>query len=128
MILEARDDIAVVGEAADGQEAVEVAATTDPDVVLMDVRMPRLDGIEATRRVVDSGSRARVVMLTTFRPRRAGLRGAAGRRERFPAQGHPPGGVGGGRTRDGPRRGLLAPTVTRRLLDRFAAGLPAEPA
>jgi DNA-binding NarL/FixJ family response regulator len=66
MILEVQDDLNVVGEAGDGAEAVEAARTLDPDVVLMDVRMPETDGIEATRRLLAGGSHARVLMLTTF--------------------------------------------------------------
>jgi DNA-binding NarL/FixJ family response regulator len=64
-LLGTQDDFAVVGTAADGQEAVRLCRAEFPDVVLMDVRMPVLDGIEATRQVVDDGSRApRVIMLT----------------------------------------------------------------
>jgi len=67
MILEAEPDLAVVGEAADGLEAVEVAARARADVVLMDIRMPRLDGIEATERILAAGPDApRVLILTTF--------------------------------------------------------------
>jgi DNA-binding NarL/FixJ family response regulator len=66
MILEAQPDIAVVGEAGDGEEAAELAASTQPDVVLMDIRMPRCDGIEATRRIVRSRPETRIVVLTTF--------------------------------------------------------------
>jgi DNA-binding NarL/FixJ family response regulator len=66
MLLDAERDFEVVGEAADGKEALELTRRHDPDVLLMDVRMPELDGIEATRRLVASGGRARVLVLTTF--------------------------------------------------------------
>jgi DNA-binding NarL/FixJ family response regulator len=66
MILEAHDDIDVVGEAGDGSEAIELARTHHPDVVLMDVRMPRLDGIAATRAIVGERPTTRVLVLTTF--------------------------------------------------------------
>jgi DNA-binding NarL/FixJ family response regulator len=126
LILEAREDIDVVGEAEDGAEAVELARRVDPDVILMDVRMPKLDGVEATRRLTAAGVRARVVILTTFdldeyvhEAIRAGASGFLLKDVR-PAQ-----------LVDAVRvvaagEALLAPTVTRRLLDRFARALPDE--
>jgi DNA-binding NarL/FixJ family response regulator len=66
MILEERSDLELVGEAGDGAEAIALARELDPDVILMDVRMPGVDGVAATRRLIESGSRARVLVLTTF--------------------------------------------------------------
>ncbi|MGH2756768.1 MAG: response regulator [Actinomycetota bacterium] len=67
MILEAEDDMTVVGDAADGDQALQAVARLEPDVILMDIRMPTMDGLEVTRRVTDDPSTAaRVVVLTTF--------------------------------------------------------------
>jgi DNA-binding NarL/FixJ family response regulator len=66
LILEGEDGLEVVGEASDGADAVRQVGRLDPDVVLMDVRMPTLDGIEATRAITSSGARARIIILTTF--------------------------------------------------------------
>lgn len=119
LILDLEPDMEVVGEAADGVECVRLAGEEDPDVVLMDVRMPVLDGIRATRRLVEAGSRARVLVLTTFdldeyvfEALRAGAAGFL--------------------LKDAPREQLvsairqavdgevlLAPSVTRRLVERF---------
>jgi DNA-binding NarL/FixJ family response regulator len=66
LILEGEDDLRIVGEASDGAEAVRLVRELDPDVVLMDVRMPVLDGIEATRAMTATGSAARIIILTTF--------------------------------------------------------------
>jgi DNA-binding NarL/FixJ family response regulator len=65
-ILDAEADFAVVGTAADGAEAVGLVTTLEPDIALMDIRMPEVDGIEATRQIVQSGSATRIVILTTF--------------------------------------------------------------
>jgi DNA-binding NarL/FixJ family response regulator len=66
LVLEAQPDLEVAGEAGDGEQAVELVSRLEPDIVLMDVRMPIMDGVEATRRIVAAGARARVIILTTF--------------------------------------------------------------
>ena len=123
MILDSRPDLEVVGEAADGAQAVTLVDRLTPDVVLMDVRMPVMDGLEATRQIVAAGGRTRVVVLTTYdvddavyAALRAGASGFLLKDAR-PAE-----------LVEAVRvvaRGdaLLAPSVTRRLLDRFAATL-----
>jgi len=119
------DDVTLVGEAADGREAVELVRRSRPDVVLMDVRMPHVDGIEATRRIQALADPPHVLILTTFDLDDyvyAALRA----------------GASGFLLKDAPRHdliaavraaaagnALLAPTVTRRLIERFAR-LPAE--
>ena len=124
MILEARDDLEVVGEAENGAQAAELAEQHRPDVVLMDVRMPVLDGIEATRRIVDSGNSARIIVLTTFDADEyvfAALRaGASG----FLLKDVRPADLVEAIRVVARGDALLAPTVTRRLLDRFALELP----
>jgi len=66
LIIEGRPDLEIVGEAEDGMQAVALVQELDPDVILLDIRMPNLDGIEATKRIVASASRTRVLVLTTF--------------------------------------------------------------
>ncbi|MFG3689259.1 response regulator [Micromonospora sp. NPDC047740] len=123
MIIDARPDLTVVGEAADGVEAVAVVNRTRPDVVLMDVRMPRQDGIAATRELVAAGNPARVVMLTTFDLDEhvyAALRAGA---SAFLLKDTRPADLAEA-VRVVAHGEALAPTVTRRLLDRFADRLP----
>jgi DNA-binding NarL/FixJ family response regulator len=124
MIVDSRDDLEVVGEAGDGVEAVALAGSLRPDVVLMDVRMPRMDGIEATRQLAAAGNPARVVILTTFdldEPVFAALRaGASG----FLLKDTRPDDLAAAIRVVARGEALLAPTVTRRLLDRFAGELP----
>ena len=124
-VLDARPDLTVVGEAADGVEAVTVATRTRPDVVLMDVRMPRRDGIAATRDLVAAGNPARVVMLTTFDLDEhvyAALRAGA---SAFLLKDTRPADLAEAVRVVARGEALLAPTVTRRLLDRYADRLPA---
>jgi DNA-binding NarL/FixJ family response regulator len=124
MILDQRPGIEVVGEAEDGLQAIALAERRSPDVILMDVRMPKLDGLEATRRLVAAGSPARIVILTTFdldeyvyEAIRAGASGFLLKDARPSQLVEAIEVVAGGEA-------LLAPAVTRRLLDRFAESLP----
>jgi DNA-binding NarL/FixJ family response regulator len=130
MIIEHEDDLTVVGEAADGVEVVELAGRAAPDVVLMDVRMPRLDGIEATRQIVASRSdHPRVLVLTTFDDDEY-VYGAL----RAGASGFLLKDVGPDPLVDAIRavarhEALLSPAVTRRFIERFLTledGLPAD--
>ncbi|GAA3806242.1 response regulator transcription factor [Sphaerisporangium flaviroseum] len=124
MILDARADLEVVGEAADGREAVALVDRLRPDVVLMDVRMPDVDGLEATRRIVASGSPARVIILTTYDVDEsvfAALRAGA---SAFLLKDVRPAELVEAIRVVARGDALLAPSVTRRLLDRFAEALP----
>jgi DNA-binding NarL/FixJ family response regulator len=128
LILDLAEGIEVAGEAADGREAVSLAKELQPDVVLMDVRMPELDGIEATRRLRQAGVESRVLVLTTFDLDEyvyAAVRA----------------GASGFLLKDAPReqlvtavrtvaRGeaLLAPAITQRLIERFVARPPLDEA
>lgn len=132
MMLQAEDDIDVVGEATDGTAALDAARIHDPDVLLMDVRMPGLDGIQATGRLTGANARTRVLVLTTFdfdeyvyRAMKAGASGFLlkdATREQLAAAVRT---VAAGEA-------LLAPAITRRLLEDFcqrpppSASLPPE--
>ena len=118
-MLEAHDDIDVVGEAGDGAEAVEQARLRRPDVVLMDIRMPRMDGIEATRRLSAADRPPRVLILTTFDVDEyvyeAMRAGAAG----FLLKDTAPAKLAHGVRTVAAGEALLAPTVTRRLIEHY---------
>ncbi|MBE1532938.1 response regulator [Actinomadura algeriensis] len=124
MVLDAQPDIEVVGEAGDGLRALELLRATRADVVLMDVRMPRMDGIEATRRIVAAGEKPKVVILTTFDLDEyafAAIKAGAGGfllKDAGPA--HLIEAIKAVHSGDA----VVAPSTTRRLLDRFAVHLP----
>ena len=128
MILEAQDDIKVVAQAEDGEEAVAAVRARRPDVALMDIRMPRLDGLEATRRIVAMDATCRVVILTTFDLDEyvyAALRaGASG----FLLKDVSPERLVAAVRMVAAGDALLAPSITRRLVERFARPDPAGPA
>ncbi|MCU0296452.1 MAG: response regulator transcription factor [Candidatus Nanopelagicales bacterium] len=120
MILQAEPDIAVVGEAADGQAAVDLVAELDPDVVLMDVRMPRMSGLEATRRLTELGCTARVLVLTTFDLDEYVFEALRGGAAGFLLKTTPADQLINGIRAVAAGDGLLAPSVTRRLIEQFA--------
>lgn len=124
MVLEEQPDLRVVGEAAGGEEAVRLAAHVRPDVILMDVRMPGTDGIEATKRIVAETPASRVLILTTFDLDEyafAALRyGASG----FLLKDVPPAELAQAIRSVAQGDAVVAPRVTRRLLDAYAHRLP----
>jgi DNA-binding NarL/FixJ family response regulator len=127
MILEGQPDLELVGEAEDGLQAVERSRELDPDVILMDVRMPNLDGVEATRRLVDANTRARILVLTTFdldeyvhAAIRAGANG-------FLMKDVQPAELVAAIHVVAAGNALFAPAATQRLLERFASAATAAP-
>jgi DNA-binding NarL/FixJ family response regulator len=122
MLLEAEPDLAVAGEAGDGSQALAQARRLDPDVILMDVRMPGLDGIQATTQLAQGGSRAKILMLTTFNldeyVYHAMKAGASGFLLKDATREQLTGAIRAvcaGET-------LLAPAITRRLIEDFCRG------
>jgi DNA-binding NarL/FixJ family response regulator len=126
-ILETEPETTVVGEAGDGEDAATQARRLRPDVVLMDIRMPVLDGIEATRRIVGERAATRVLILTTFGldtyvydALRAGASG-------FMLKDAPPEEIAAAVRIVASGEGLLAPAVTRAVIEEFAKRSPAPP-
>ncbi|GAB3524970.1 response regulator transcription factor [Phytohabitans suffuscus] len=124
MVLGAEEDLDIVGEAGDGAEAVDLARRLLPDVVLMDIRMPRLDGVAATRAIVDARLPVRVLILTTFDldeyvvgALRAGASG-------FLAKDVPAEDLVTAIRTVAAGEAVVAPRILKRLLDRFADSLP----
>jgi DNA-binding NarL/FixJ family response regulator len=125
MVMETQADISIVGEAGNGREAVAAVERLQPDVVLMDVRMPEMDGVQATKLIVESNSSARIIILTTFDLDEyvyAALRaGASG----FLLKDTPPSDLLSGIRAVASGDAVVAPRVTRRLLSNYAHRLPA---
>jgi DNA-binding NarL/FixJ family response regulator len=128
-MLDAQEDMEVVGEAEDGAQAVDEAIRLHPDVAIMDIRMPRLDGIEATRRLMAQGDSApRVLVLTTFDLDEyvyEALRAGAGG---FMLKDAPPGQLAEAVRTVAAGEALLAPAVTKRLVERFVQRPPYDTA
>ncbi len=126
MVIESQPDLVIVGEATNGREALEATLTLDPDVVLMDVRMPEMDGVQATRLIVESESSARIIILTTFDLDEyvyAALRaGASG----FLLKDAEPHDLLSAIRAVASGDAVVAPVVTRRLLSAYAHRLPAS--
>src|SRR5437762_8633166 len=117
MIVEAQPDMQVAGEAADGQEAIDLVRRERPDVVLMDIRMPRVDGIEATRQVAEI---TRVVILTTFELDEYVFDALAAGASAFLLKAARPEALVHGIRIVAAGDALLAPSVTRKLIEEFA--------
>ncbi len=124
MVIESQPDMAVVGEAATGREAVAAVGRTAPDVVLMDVRMPEMDGVQATRQITTGPDDARIIILTTFDLDEyvyAALRGGA---SGFLLKDSPPAELLSAIRAVANGDAVVAPRVTRRLLSAFSHRLP----
>lgn len=124
LVLESQSDLSVVGEAADGASAVRRTAELDPDVVLMDVRMSGMDGIEATRQIVREHGRSRVLILTTFDLDEYAFPGLRAGASGFLLKNVPPEDLLSAIRAVASGDAVVAPSVTRRLLDAMADRLP----
>ena len=124
MVLEAQPDMHVVGEAGDGAAAVRLAQARQPAVVLMDVRMPGMDGLEATRRIVTAVSATRVLILTTFDLDEYAYEGLRAGASGFLLKDVPPPDLLSAIRAVASGDAVVAPSVTRRLLDAFLPHLP----
>ena len=124
MVLDAQPDMTVTGEAADGQAAVELAARGESDVMVMDVRMPRMDGVEAARQICAAGSRPRVLMLTTFDLDEYAFAALKAGASGFLLKDVPPEELLFAIRAVHSGDAVVAPSTTRRLIDRFAPMLP----
>jgi len=129
MVLGAQEDMEVVGEAGDGRAAIELAASLRPDVVLMDVRMPVLDGVEATRAITEAGT-AKVLVMTTFDLDEYALSALRNGASGFLLKDTPPSHLVSALRSVASGDAVVSPSVTRRLLDRFlgpGGGEPRDP-
>ncbi|CAL9462756.1 MULTISPECIES: response regulator transcription factor [Streptomyces] len=126
MVLAAQPDMEVVAEAGNGVEALEVLRTTSVDVVLMDVRMPKLDGVEATRRICADTDPPKVLILTTFDLDEYAFSGLKAGASGFMLKDVPPGELLTAIRAVHSGDAVVAPSTTRRLLDRFAPMLPSS--
>ncbi|MFC0436284.1 response regulator transcription factor [Kutzneria buriramensis] len=118
MVLNAQEDLEVIGEAADGVDAVRLAEELRPDVVLMDVRMPRLDGVEATKQITEAGT-AKVLVMTTFDMDEYALSALRNGASGFLLKDTPPADLVSALRAVASGDAVVSPSVTKRLLDRF---------
>jgi DNA-binding NarL/FixJ family response regulator len=132
LILEGEDDLRIVGEASNGAEAVRQVRDLDPDVVLMDVRMPVLDGIEATRAITDSGAFSRIIILTTFDVDEYAFAGLQAGASAFLLKDAAPSELINAVRLVASGDAVVAPRITQRLLETYVRGAakpaPAAPA
>jgi DNA-binding NarL/FixJ family response regulator len=124
MIIDAEDDMRVVGEANDGTEAIELARRTTPNIVLMDIRMPNMDGIEATKRLTASNGAPHVIILTTYDLDEYVFEALAAGASGFLLKDVPPEDLVKAIRVTTQGEALLAPSVTRRLIEQFAHSRP----